>query len=361
MAFSPDVLVTTLQELLPGVNETFTKFHPAFDHIIERGNKRTAKGHFIQFDLTPSGPGRSNKVVSGNETIQGGRKQTSVRTTEYAGRIVRAFDVPGIDLADANNEQDLVGLIKKYPETDLAEFREEIAKQLVMGGVSDVDNMLTWNGDATYDPRGLGSQDGIFSFAAALSQSSTVFGVQKNSIVGWHNQYAHINNFSSNGRKQLRKAYWDASQQMATDDGAVDLIFADRDTYDNYVDDLDDQVQIVERTTRDGDRAPGKMRSGIKFLDAVMYPEQNIVPADFTTTAATQGVAYGIHSATWTLFTAGGSGDGGADATSGFFAVRPEAIRLPTQEMWRYETILHMGMYCTNLRCNFVVTGGANA
>mgnify|MGYP003111188717 FL=1 len=358
MAFSPDVLTTALQELMPGFSETFTKFHPAFDAIIMKGNKRQAQGPYIQFALVPDGPGFLTQIVSGNEVIAGGRKQNSVRATEFAATMIYAYDVPGQDLREANNKMDLVELIRRYPERSLAEFHELIARQLVMGDVTDANNFLTWNGDATYDPKGLGPQQGIFSFQDAASQTTDAFGVAKNSITGWHNQYQHIASFTAEGRRKLREAYYDASQEMANTEGDVDLMFADRATFDNYIDDLDDQVQIVTRSTRDGDRAPGKMREGIKFLNAVMYPEQYIVPANFITPAATEGVCYGIHSSTWKLFTMGGS-MGGADATKGFFDSRGP-VRLPTQDMWRYEYVLSLGMYCDQLRCNFAVTGGGN-
>ena len=197
MAFSPDVLTTALQELMPGFSETFTKFHPAFDAIIQKGNKRQAQGPYIQFALVPDGPGFLTQIVTGNEVIAGGRKQNAVRATEYAATMIYAYDVPGQDLREANNKMDLVELIRRYPERSLAEFHELIARQLVMGDVTDANNFLTWNGDATYDPKGLGGQQGIFEFNSAATQNDVVFGVQKNSITGWHNQYQHIASFTA--------------------------------------------------------------------------------------------------------------------------------------------------------------------
>ena len=133
MAFSPDVLVTALQELIPGYSETFTKWHPAFDAIVKKGQKVTAKGPYREFALVPSGPGQITPILTGNEVIAGGRTMNSVRANTYAATMIYAYDVPGQDLREANGEMDLVQLIKRYPERAIMDFHERIAQQLVAG------------------------------------------------------------------------------------------------------------------------------------------------------------------------------------------------------------------------------------
>lgn len=356
MAFSPDVLVTALQELIPGYSETFTKWHPAFDAIVKKGQKSTAQGPYLEFALVPSGPGQITPILTGNEVIAGGRTQNSVRANTYAATMIYAYDVPGQDLREANGEMDLVRLIKRYPERAIMDFHERIAQQLVAGNGAGAGSFPTFNGNVNYDPKGLGARAGMFEYAAPAAQTQTVFGVAKNSIVGWHNQYRDITSFAGNGRAQMRAAYYDASQEMANAEGDVDLLFGDRGSFDNYLEDLDDQVQIITPTTNAGDRAQSKLRQGVKFLGATFYADQYIDPtaAAFAGTPAANGLIYGIHSSTWHLYTMGH--DAGME-TKGDFAQRGP-IRHPTQDMWRYEFVLSMGMYCDNLRCNFAVTGG---
>ena len=361
MAFSPDVLVIALQELIPGYSETFTKWHPAFDAIVKKGQKVTAKGPFREFALVPSGPGQITPILTGNEVIAGGRTMNSVRANTYAATMIYAYDVPGQDLREANGEMDLVQLIKRYPERAIMDFHERIAQQLVAGNGAGAGSFPTFNGNVTYDPKGLGARRGAFEYANAAAQTDTVFGVAKNSITGWHNQYRDIASFAAEGRKQMRAAYYDASQEMANAEGDVDLLFGDRGSFDNYLEDLDDQVQIITPSTEAGDRAPSKLRQGAKFLGATFYSDQYI---DVTSAAISQrggvaspaanGLIYGIHSSTWHLYT---MGHDSMMETKGDFAQRGP-IRHPTQDMWRYEFVLSMGMYCDNLRCNFAVTGG---
>jgi|TARA_R100001230_G_C5679191_1_gene185578 hypothetical protein len=357
VSFSPDVLVTALQKLLPGYQETFTTYHPAFDAIVKNGQKMKLQQPYLEFGLVPSHPGSVTILNTGSEVIQGGRNQDATRANTMATTMIYAWDVPGEDLRRANGPADLLGLIKKYPERGLLGFQDLLGKQLVMGSVSEVGSFITFNGDVTYDPKGMGARQGIFSFQAASAQTDTVFGVAKNSVKGWHNKYAHINSFGSEGRKKLRNAFFECQKEGGSPLGSPDLIFASPDTFENYIDDLDTQILIGHNDMAKGDHARGDMRLGMPFLSATMYREHEIVPANFATTAAQSGVAYGINSKTWHLYTQGSDAN---METSGDFALRGPN-RIPNQDAWRYEYVFCMGMYTDNLRCNFAVTGGDTA
>lgn len=358
MALSPDVIVTALQELIPGYQETWTKFHPAFDMIVDRGQKSKAKHPYKEFGLVPEGPGTLNDVGSDpDKFLVGGRRQSAVKGNTYAATLIYVYDIPNEDLRKANGEADVIGLLKKYPERALMDFHEIIARQLVMGGVSGAESFFTLNGDANYNPSGLGSRQGLLEFAEATAQTGSPFGVTRNSIVGWHNQYAHITSMGGDGLKKMRKAYWDASQQGASaSDGNVDLMLGDRDSFDNYIDELVDFVWMTHREAdvRKGDPAPKGMRKGVAFQDATFYPEPYIVRADFSTSEALDGVIYGLHTADLYCYTQGTS----EKETGGDFDHRGP-IRLPHQDMYRYELVLSMGLFSDNLRRHFAVTGGA--
>ena len=358
MAVSHDVLVTALQELLPGYMETFTLFHPAFDAIVTKGNKRHAKNPFIEFTLVPEGPGTLNSITQGDEFLNGGRRQSAVKGSAYAATMIYVWDVPGEDLRMANGPADVAQLIKKYPERALTDFQERIARQLVMGDSAGAEQFFTMNGDATYNPKAQGAQSGMFEFAASTAQTSTRFGVVSNAIQGWHTQYAHITSMGGNGFKQLRKAYWDASQQGSTAEGDVDLMFADRDSYDNVIDELTDYIQFIKRDAdvKAGDPAPARMRTGIRFQNATLYPEPQMDRTAFTTAAAQEGVIYGLKSDSLHLLT---QGSDSSKETKGDFDHRVVG-RLPHQELYREEYVTSMAFYSDDLRCNFAVTGAAN-
>lgn len=356
MAFSQDVLTTALQRLLPGYTETFTTWHPLFDAVVKGKSREKVDAPYLEFVLTPGGPGVMTPMPTGNELIQSARRQESKRASALCSTIYYSFPVRLQDLRDANGKADIAKLFQSGPERSLMDMHETLAEQLAVGGTEGASNFITFNSDATYDPRGLGARTGIFSFEAASAQTDTVWGVQKNSITGWHNQYANITSFNSEGREKMRECYWDCEEQGSAGMGAPDLGFADRRTYANYVKDLDDQVQIVDRSTEAGDRAPTRYRSGIKFLGATIYAERRLKESAFSDTNAQAGVLYLINSGTWKQIYQGGPNG----ATDGNFAMEGP-VRIPDRAAIKYEFVFNGGLYCPDLRCNGVVTGGGRA
>lgn len=357
MGISPDVLASALNELMPTYSELFVKWHLLLEKVLDKGNmdRATLKGPKREFAVVTDGPGQVTEIATGSEIIAGGRAQNAHRGNVIAPRLIYAFDVPGKDLAEANGEMDLARILQHYPELALADFHELISNQLGTGsGTGNVGGFVTLNGNTTFTPQGE-SRTGIFQFAAPAAQAATIHGLDQSTVSGWYNQYQDISSFATNGRSQMRKAYFAASRQGKTL-GAVDLMIGDETSYLNYIEDLDDQVRVVKV---EGDKAPAQVRQGIKFLDADFYLDDSI---DVSATAytsggspAADGVIYGFKTPTWHLFTLGHDAQ---KESKGDFAVRGP-FRIPDQDMWRYEIVLMMGLHTTQLRANFAVTGAA--
>jgi hypothetical protein len=325
--------------------------------IDAKGKPKTLPNLYTEFGLVPVSPESITTIQHGTETIKSGRRQGSVKGNSFATRVVYSYDVPAKDLADISSAEDLVGIIKKYPLRAKQGFVERLVKQFVMGGQAELPGVLTLNGDETYSPNGA-TRQGVFSFAAPAAQTSTVFGVQKNSIEGWYNQYRHVNGYMAQGRKQIRRAFHDCSEQGSNMFGKVDIILADRISYDNYVDELEGFL-AQDRTQIAGDPGPDEegFREGVPFFiggKTRIYSEIHIKPDEFSTLNAQKGVMYGLNTSTWEMYTKGDN----EKTTDGWFAHR-KPHRADRQEVFIYESVLHFGMYCFDIRRNFVVTGTA--
>ena len=357
MAINPDVLATALQDLAPGYSELFSLWHPLMERVVKRGNvdRATLKGPWREFVVVNQGPGTVTQVLTGSEVIAGGRTQSAQRGNTYAPRLIYAFDVPGKDMAEANGENDLAKIIKRYPELALSDFHERVSNQMAAGNGAGVGGFVTLNGQLTYNPQGT-ARDGALEFRTPLAQRTvapqTIFGITKNATTasGWYNQYGDITSFATNGRQTMRQVYYTASRQGSKASGPVDLLLGDENSYLNYIDDLDDQVRVMRV---EGDKAPKAIRQGIPFLEADFFLEQSITDGTFTGAAA-DGVIYMLKTDTWHMYTLGHDSK---METKGDFSVRGP-IRIPEQDMWRYEYVLNMGMYCDQLRANGTVTGG---
>ena len=351
MAISPDVLATALNELMPSYSELFVKFHPLMEKVMLNGNitRDSLKGPKREFAVVTDGPGTVTQVSTGTEIIAGGRRQNAVRGNVIAPRLIYAFDVPGKDLAQANGEMDLARILQHYPELALSDFHERISDQLGTGNGSDVGGFATLNGNTNFTPQGE-TRNGFFEAKAPADQVNTCHGLAKATTNGWHNQYEDISSFATNGRSQMRKAYFAASRQGKTM-GPVDLMIGDEASYLNYIDDLDDQVRVVKV---EGDKAPPLVRQGVKFLEADFFLDDSIdVSSGLFDAAMQDGVIYGMKTSTWHLFTLGHDAN---METKGDFALRGP-FRIPDQDIYRYELVLMMGLHTTQLRANFLVTG----
>jgi hypothetical protein len=366
MAISPDVLATALQEQLPGYSELFTSWHPLFEKMMKKGGieSGTLQGPYREFVVVNDGPGQVSQVNTGSEVIAGGRTQASYRGNEYGTRMIYAFDVPAKDLAEANGEQDLAKILQKYPELGLSHFHELLSRQLATGDGAGVGGWFTLNGNTTYSPNGT-ARNGLIEFAAPSSQTNTVHGLDPATVTGWANQYKHHSAaFSQGGRKAMRELFYKVQRQSANVIGPVDCGFADEASYLNYIDDLDDYVRIVDKTTEKlGDMAPDNVRQGVKFETCTIWLEDDIDIAASAYTGSTAssghvdggGVIYFIPSGVMKMFLLGHSSD---KETKGFFDARGP-FRIPDQDMWRYEFVLHGNIHTISRRHVGAITGTA--
>ena len=370
MAYSADILASTLQDLVPGWVDLYTRNHPLWDRIKKGGgfNKRALKGPWMEFAVLTGGPGQAVTDRSGSTVLAGTRAQNLKRGIEYPARLIYYFAVPEKDLEEADTAYDFANLVEEYGEAGMADLMERMSDQVARGASSagsdpsggGVEGFVTLNGDTNYTPVSASSQrTGIFEFATVANQNDTVHdlpkqGAASNPTTGWYHQYGSISTFQLNGRRVMRTVRDRANQQGASLDGGIDLLLGDDGSYQNYAENLDDQViaAVVEN-----DKGQGKVREGLKFGTAVFFSEPSIDLTDTTAFGATArtGVIYMFCSRDWEMFTVG-SKNGGKD----LFRVH-DPIPVPDQPLIHYRMSAYANMYCRNLRRQGVVTGGATA
>ena len=357
MGISPDVLNDALQSLAPKYQNLFEVWSPVIRKIVENGNieRNRLMGPYKEFRVITDGPGDVTTINDGGEVYPHTRKDITAKGNTYASRMVYSFMVPGKDMAEATGPAGVEHLLKQYPEAGLMDFHQRVATQIMNGNGSGVGGFTTFNGATTYDPTGDGTgRDGAFEFAAPAAQTGTAFGLSKATTTGWYNQYADISSMASDGIRKMRETYFKANRRGKLL-GPVDIILADETTYSNYIDLLEDRI-VVEDSVK-GAAGAEDVEQGIRFLKATMYIEDflDVSASQYSGTAAADGVMYGLKSNTWHMYTLGQ--DDQAE-TKGEFSIRGP-IRLPNQDAFAWEYVLHMGMYCDFLSANFAVTGGA--
>mgnify|MGYP007100042924 CR=1 FL=1 len=362
-----DFLFSVLEDYNPKLQELFWVKHPLLDAIVTKKQfeQHKLEGTHRTFGTYTQGPGTVTKISTGNETINGGRKNLGHKGNEYTSRMIYAFDVPINELDAANGKMDIVKLLEKYPEAGMDDFMLRINKQMALGngGAGEVDGFVTLNGETVYNPStAVGNRTGIFSFAAPASQTSTVHGIVKqgdtNGVEGWYNQYGDISAFSTDGLYKMRQVYFACSRQGKAN-RAPDMMFGDELSYLNYLDTLTQTVRTPISTGEDLVRK--NTREYADFHDSKFYLDTDIDISNATLsgTPAENGLIYMLQSAVWEFFyyTANKHEEGGSGKPN-IFRPRPP-FRIPTKDQMRFELVLDANIDCTSLRENGVVTGGA--
>ena len=359
MPIDPDVLVGSMQELMAGNTTTFDKYHPVLDRLVEGKQFRSISGPYVEFVLVDGGPGQVTVLDTGEEEIRGGRNTHGVRGNEVVASLAYAFDVNDNVFRDCSGKTgDIAQLVKDYPMNALTDFKQKVARQLIMGTEPDMGSMVTLNGDATYNPRGYGARNGLILFQAPSAQSAVVHGVASNSITGWYNQYQHISSFSSEGKRKMRKLYYECQAEGSAALGDPDVILADPGTFDNYVDNIEDSALYATRAEADkGTNGPKDSRKGVPMLGGTMYREQAFSLSSFVTANAQLGVGYVLNTQTMQLL------------RQGMHASAPQKytnlewlppVRHISYAKWRYEMRFEIGLIAPNRRTMGAFTGGNN-
>ena len=362
MATNADVLNFAQSKLIPKWTEQFYQYHPVLDKVVLKGNieRNTHGGPFVEFPVVTNGPGAVTRIETGSEVYSSTRRTVGARGKVYCPRMIYSYIIPGKDLSEATGETAIARLLKVYPEAALMEFHEYIVGQFVNGdgATNNVQGFATLNGDSSYDTGGTAaSERGILDFKSTAGQTAaaeTVLGLSQ-ATTGWQNQYQAVSSFATDGRSKMRRVYWDASLQ-GKQGGPVDVMLGDIVSFNNYYDDLDDQVRYSIKS--DGEKGSKPVRQGIMFQEAEFFVEPALDTSldSFGTGAAKDsGAVYFLKSDTWHLYTMGE--DTGME-TKGDFALRGPT-KVPGQDAWEWEIVLAMQMYCDRLNANGAVTGTA--
>lgn len=357
MSLGIDLLNSSQSDFVPKAAEMRFRYNPFMDHMYKSGGvkKRRMEGPYIEFDVINDAPSQRIAVVNGNEYMPGGRTQDAAKGNEYAFMFIDYWDVPTKDLDLAVGRGDIGGIIKKYPDMAVTKVTQDFAQQFLSGGVAGMEGIVTLNEDQNYVGDG-GTRKGLLEFAAPANQTNTAHNISASTYSGWRNQYQTISSYATDGRKLLRKCYYDCQKQEQSDAEGDWLFLADEASYDNHVNDLDDKVAIQNRSTAGGDFSPGKVRRGVQpFADGpMMYREPGILVANFSSGSANLGVIYLLHPGSWQWVFAG------VDGRTGMFQLG-KPYELPEHPMVRTRIQTFTNLFTNRRRLQGVVTGGTQA
>ncbi len=342
--------------LSPKLDVTFWRFSPILEKIFD-GNgiaREKMQGPRKDFRLLTNGPGGTTILTYGSELLDNVSRDQVILGNVGASRYMYHWIVYGKELAEINSDTDVENLIEQKPVTAYMDFAQDHVKQLLLGtGSAGIRGFLTFNGSTTYSSFD-GSRTGVFSFAAPASQTSTVFGVTKRGgtggLVDWYNQYGNISAMGDDGEAVLRETYYDCGA-FHRKYAEPDLLIADKTSFYNYIRVRDDRVYLVDE--RKPETKDGSAKPGIPFLNGRLMFD-TLMNVDDATLIAQNGIVYILNTKSWQIYTMGND----ADMEGGGWFEKRKPFRIPHLDAWRFEIVMHAGMYTEALACNGVVTGG---
>jgi hypothetical protein len=360
-----DALNTATIQLLPKLEDTFFDNHILLKRMIDAGlDRRRSGGEYAAFVVTIDGPGNFAKLLTGAEAYSYGRRNITRQARVYIPTHIYAYAVEGEALRHAHGETGIANLLELYPEKALLDARQRSVAQILTGNgaAANIDGLVTMNGDTTYNPDGT-ALAGVLDFAATTAQTDTVFNLAKSGaaggVTGWHNQYAAVTSFATNGKRQMRAVY-NACRIRSGDYGPPDLGITDATSFNNYYESLDDQVRYAAakpKTKGEEGVDAGDLGEGLMFHQLELFedPSMDDNTAQFGHT--TDGTLYMLNTKTWGILTLGGDQE---HETKGFFEPRGP-FKLEGRDAWGFELVCAWQIFCRQLKANGALEGTAIA
>jgi len=300
MAVSRELLNTTFENFRGPLVRTFAQNTPLRRMLISKAKITTDAGSFVERGIITGSPSRGTGMFNGDEVLDRTRRKKTDRYRVDYHRVVISINIPQKELNQNKGKQGAVKLIQDYPKSVTDSYVMDREKYLLVGksaGMAidseELYGYSTLNGQFT-SGIGSGVENGLLDFRTPADQTADgelVQNVAKSSAIWHYNQYGDIGTWATDGMKVLRRTYRAAAQFASGENGGVDLIFMDDETYGNY---QESKADIVRTKKLDENIDKGNTLKDV-FALAGVFPSQLIDLAADMTGDAVDGVIYGIN------------------------------------------------------------------
>jgi hypothetical protein len=297
MPISREVLNTTFSNFRGPLVRTFSQNTPLRKMLIAKAKVSSDSGSFVERGIMTGSPARGRGMYNGDETLDRTRRKKTEKYRVDFHRVVISINIPQKELNENKGKTGVLKLINEYPKAVVDSYAIDREKYLLTGksaGMAidseELYGFLTLNGQFV-DGIGTGVENGLLDFAAKDAQTDNVQNVDKSEAIWHYNQYGDIGSWATDGMKVLRRVYRAAAQFAGSEEGGVDLMFMDDETYGNY---QESKAELI-RTKKITDNVDQGNTLKDVFALAGVYPSQQIDLANDFTGDAADGVIFGIN------------------------------------------------------------------
>jgi hypothetical protein len=369
MAVTPDQLLIATRDLFPEIEKMWLNAHPLTEALFDKMKREKTSGPYAAFNVEIDGPGSAQMITSGNEIINGTRRNILRQGRLDVPTIIYSYSVNAQQLRRATGENAIVSLLKLYPEAAMAHFRNGLGIHFMLGrhadsteggsGIGDVSGMFHLNGDQNWQTSpATAANTGLLQFRTPAAQNDTFMGLPRqgaaNGTPKWYNHYEVVTSFITHGRERLRRLYNNCEMRSGSY-GGPDLMFCDPISHENYYNSLTDQVRYMD--TVKGEKSKGR-KAGLAFMDGVVYSEVAMSDDSAAFGHGADGTWYMLNSKTFACYTLPDVNEAGVESGDSYFGLRGPT-RQENRDSYLFEILFSAQPFCKFLAANGCAEGTA--
>jgi hypothetical protein len=348
MATTLDVLNTTLALIHDETSMTLQRATPFLGQIKDLGKTYKFNGGYnIRIPVEVQTPGNITSLDgTGYETLDMTARDSTQGAIYSWSRLAMPISISGRDKAENMGDAEIISLADVRYKSALASMMRAINKQVVVGGVSGLSALGTFNGTSFTN----GVATGFFQNAAAAAQTNTIGGLSRGagSVPGLVNQFAAVagsafgTTTAGAGFDALRAVRTAASlNRNGLSEKLFHLVLASQDAYNNYEAALVNQVRFMSQKELDSGTP------SLVWNDALMFADPDISTYNASQAAADTISFYCLNLDDITL----GIHD------EGDFVLTP-FVEVPNQDVAVAKLIFQGGLVAKRLGGSGLITGG---
>jgi hypothetical protein len=265
-----DLLSTTLYNIHDQIVDGLFQTSPFLSVSKKLGKIKYHQGSFkLVVPIETAEQTTSTQITTGWEPVNMAVQEISQQAQYDYSRVVRPVLISGKEETSNRGEKAIIQLAEARHKAAIAAMMRELNRQIVQGGVSAFSSVTSLNGNTGFG----GGATGLLEANAVGSQTNTVGGLARGSVVGLNNQFLDGAGTTADIIKNLYTLEARASTLLPAggDGGRFHLTLASMEAYAAYRNGLFANERFIDVKSLDASGV-----QSLAFSSGVMMPDRDI-------------------------------------------------------------------------------------
>jgi hypothetical protein len=265
-----DLLSTTLYNIHDQIVDGLFQTSPFLSVSKKLGKIKYHQGSFkLVVPIETAEQTTSTQITTGWEPVNMAVQEISQQAQYDYSRVVRPVLISGKEETSNRGEKAIIQLAEARHKAAIAAMMRELNRQIVQGGVSAFSSVTSLNGNTGFG----GGATGLLEANAVGSQTNTVGGLARGSVVGLNNQFLDGAGTVADIIKNLYTLEARASTLLPAggDGGRFHLTLASMEAYAAYRNGLFANERFIDVKSLDASGV-----QSLAFSSGVMMPDRDI-------------------------------------------------------------------------------------